>query len=39
MHTVALGFEVTRVDKSKSVTKLLEVTELIAKRVLLEQRH
>jgi len=36
MYTVALGFEVTRVDESKIVTKLLEVTGLIAIRVILE---
>jgi hypothetical protein len=37
MHTVALGFEVTKVDENKSVTKSLEVTGLITKRVILEQ--
>jgi hypothetical protein len=31
MYTVALGFEVTSVGESKSVTKLLKVTELISK--------
>jgi hypothetical protein len=36
MHRVVLGFEVTRVDKNKSVTKSLEVTGLIIKRVILE---
>jgi hypothetical protein len=36
MHTVALGFEVTSADESKIVTKSLEVTGLIEKRVILE---
>jgi hypothetical protein len=36
MHTVAFGFEVTRVGESNNVTKSLEVTGLIAKRVILE---
>lgn len=36
MHTAALEFEVTSVDESKSVTKLLEVTGLVAIRVILE---
>jgi hypothetical protein len=35
MHTIALGLELTKADKSKGVIKALEVKGLISKRVII----